>query len=189
VSADVAVFLSFSLQAEQTPYTARLWGAGTFHQAGGGDTSAPLVRIQLLSLQALGGGQVAPRPSHTPATCFPSIISGDTNPNAAGSQLPPGLLLVCLFDSRCSKRGPVPKVKVSLTSASLEALSIAKGQKNNHPCGILNAQHWASALKCPSEGPVPPHWLQGQPRGDSFKIIPWGVNLQTRQPEPTFRIT
>ena len=97
-----------------------------------------LDRIQLLPLQALGG-QVTPRPGHAPTICFPSVISGGTNPNSAASQLPPCLLLVCLFNSKSSKWGAVPKINLSLTGWVSGGSLCSKGEEKNLPCGILKA--------------------------------------------------
>lgn len=53
--------------------------------------------------------------SHALTMYFLLVILCGANPNSVASQLFLGLLLVCLFNSRFSKRGAIPKVNLSLT--------------------------------------------------------------------------
>lgn len=147
-STSLDVALSSPLQAEQTPNAAWVRGTGTFYWAGrdtvslsSGENTAPIFA---------GAGESGCL-NYALTICFLLVILCGANPNSAASQLSLGLLLVCLFNSRCSKRGEIPKVNLSLTRWVF-AVSYSKRRGKRLSMGDLNV---VSVLKYPSEVPIP----------------------------------
>lgn len=126
----------------------------------------PLVRIQLLSLQVLWG-QVMPHPIHAPSICFPSVISGGTNANSAASesQLPLGLHLVCLFNSRCSKWGAVPKINLSLTGWVSGGSLCSKGEEKKSSTWDFGRLTLGLSSEVPLKGSCPCALTAGAAQG------------------------